>query len=34
MSLPAFDTPVMVRVPDREILPGTVTYSGPGWFYV
>ena len=23
MSLPAFDTPVMIRVPDREVLPGT-----------
>jgi hypothetical protein len=31
MSLPAFDTPVMIRVPDREVLAGTVSYAGPGW---
>jgi hypothetical protein len=31
MSLPAFDTPVMIRVPDREVLPGVVSYGGPGW---
>jgi hypothetical protein len=24
----------MLRVPDREILPGTVSYSGPGWLDV
>ena len=34
MSLPAFDTPVMIRVPDREVLSGTVSYSGPGWLDV
>jgi hypothetical protein len=31
MSLPALDTPVMVRIPDREALSARVTYSGPGW---
>ena len=31
MSLPAFDTPVMIRVPDREVLSGVVSYGGPGW---
>jgi hypothetical protein len=31
MSLPAFDTPVMLRVPDREVLAGVVSYGGPGW---
>ena len=30
-SLPAFDTPVMIRVPDREVLAGTVSFGGPGW---
>jgi hypothetical protein len=34
MSLPAFDTPVMLRVPDREVLSGRVTYGGPGWLDV
>ncbi|HSS56505.1 MAG TPA: hypothetical protein VLK59_00750 [Solirubrobacteraceae bacterium] len=31
MILPAFDTPVMIRVPDREVLSGVVSYGGPGW---
>ena len=29
MSLPAFDTPVMIRVPDREVLAGTVKLRRP-----
>jgi hypothetical protein len=31
MSLPALDTPVMLRIPDREALSARVTYNGPGW---
>jgi hypothetical protein len=31
MSLPALDTPLILRIPDREALSGTVTYTGPGW---
>jgi hypothetical protein len=31
MSLPALDTPVILRIPDREALSGTVTYTGQGW---
>jgi hypothetical protein len=34
MSLPALDTPVILRIPDREALPGTVTYTGQGWLDV
>jgi hypothetical protein len=34
MSLPALDTPVMLRIPDREVLSARVTYSGPGWLDV
>jgi len=34
MSLPALDTPVILRIPDRESLPGTVTYTGHGWLDV
>ena len=34
MSLPAFDTPVMLRVPDREVLSARVSYGGPGWLDV
>jgi hypothetical protein len=34
MSLPALDTPVMLRIPDREALSGTVTYTGRGWLDV
>ena len=31
MSLPALDTPVMLRIPDREVLASRVTSTGPGW---
>ena len=31
MSLPALDTPVMLRIPDREVVSARVTYNGPGW---
>jgi hypothetical protein len=31
VSLPALDTPVMLRIPDREALSARVTYNGPGW---
>ena len=34
MSLPALDTPVMLRIPDRETLSGHVTYTGRGWLDV
>jgi hypothetical protein len=34
MSLPALDTPVMLRIPDREALSARVTYNGPGWLDV
>jgi hypothetical protein len=34
MSLPALDTPVILRIPDRESLSGTVTYTGQGWLDV
>jgi hypothetical protein len=34
MSLPALDTPVMLRIPDREALSARVTYTGPGWLDV
>ena len=34
MSLPALDTPVVLRIPDREALSARVTYSGPGWLDV
>jgi hypothetical protein len=34
MSLPALDSPVIVRIPDRESLSGTVTYIGQGWLDV
>ena len=34
MTLPALDTPVILRIPDRESIAGTVTYSGPGWMDV
>jgi hypothetical protein len=34
MSLPALDTPVILRIPDREALSGTVTYTGQGWLDV
>jgi hypothetical protein len=34
MSLPALDTPVILRIPDRESLAGTVSYAGPGWLDV
>jgi hypothetical protein len=34
MSLPALDTPVMLRIPDREVLSARVTYNGPGWLDV
>jgi hypothetical protein len=34
MSLPALDTPVLLRIPDRESLSGTVTYTGKGWLDV
>jgi len=34
MSLPALDTPVILRIPDRETLSGTVTYTGQGWLDV
>jgi hypothetical protein len=34
MSLPALDTPVILRIPDRESLSGTVTYTGHGWLDV
>ena len=34
MSLPALDTPVVLRIPDREALSARVTYNGPGWLDV
>jgi len=34
MSLPALDTPVMLRIPDREAVSAHVTYNGPGWLDV
>jgi hypothetical protein len=34
MSLPALDTPVMLRIPDREALSGNVSYTGRGWLDV
>ena len=34
MSLPALDTPVMLRIPDREAVSARVTYTGPGWLDV
>ena len=34
MSLPALNTPVMLRIPDREALSARVVYSGPGWLDV
>jgi hypothetical protein len=34
MSLPTLDTPVILRIPDRESLSGTVTYTGQGWLDV
>jgi hypothetical protein len=34
MSLPALDTPVMLRIPDREALSARVTCTGPGWLDV
>ena len=34
MSLPALDTPVMLRIPDREALSARVSYNGPGWLDV
>jgi hypothetical protein len=34
MSLPALDTPVMLRIPDREALSARVLYNGPGWLDV
>jgi hypothetical protein len=34
MSLPALDTPVILRIPDREALSGLVTYTGQGWLDV
>ncbi len=34
MSLPALDTPVMLRIPDREAVSARVTYNGPGWLDV
>jgi hypothetical protein len=34
MSLPALNTPVMLRIPDREALSARVTYNGPGWLDV
>jgi hypothetical protein len=34
MSLPALDTPVMLRIPDREVLSARVAYNGPGWLDV
>jgi hypothetical protein len=34
VSLPALDTPVMLRIPDREVLSGRVSYNGPGWLDV
>jgi hypothetical protein len=34
MSLPALDTPVMLRIPDREVLSARVTHNGPGWLDV
>ena len=34
MSLPALDTPEILRIPDREALSGQVTYTGQGWLDV
>jgi hypothetical protein len=34
MSLPALDTPVILRIPDREALSARVSCSGPGWLDV
>jgi hypothetical protein len=34
MSLPTLDTPVVLRIPDREALSARVTYNGPGWLDV
>jgi hypothetical protein len=34
MSLPTVDTPVMLRIPDREALSARVTCTGPGWLDV
>jgi hypothetical protein len=34
VSLPALNTPVMLRIPDREALSARVTYNGPGWLDV
>ena len=34
MSLPALDTPVILRIPDREALSGQVTYTAQGWLDV
>ena len=34
MSLPALDTPVVLRIPDREAVSGHVTYTGRGWLDV
>jgi hypothetical protein len=34
MSLPTLNTPVMLRIPDREALSARVTNNGPGWLDV
>lgn len=34
MSLPALDTPVMLRIPDREAVAGHVASTGAGWLDV
>jgi hypothetical protein len=34
VSLPALNTPVMLRIPDREALSARVTYNGRGWLDV
>ena len=34
MSLPALNTPVMLRIPDREVVSARVIHNGPGWLDV